>query len=203
MVTLSRVITSCGGTSSTSCRRRDAHNLVNRPEHKDDARALGLRQRAAQPEDHAAFVFAQNLDGIQKVENDNGDRSTSTGMDNRIEHEMSFPHSAGIVLLRCYCGRRGCVRRARRLHVQQQLIVARQRATSFPRQRARLPRHARFRPRPARVLPASAAPSRLPRSQPWRRRRGALSLPRAHGKPHQEHSDHAKRHADADGHRAG
>ena len=52
--------------------QRDAHHLVDRPENENDAGALGRSQNAAQPEDDAALVLAQNLDGVQQVENDDG-----------------------------------------------------------------------------------------------------------------------------------
>ena len=50
--------------------QRNAHDAVDGREDQDDARPFGLVQQAAQAEDHAALVLAQNLDGAQQVQND-------------------------------------------------------------------------------------------------------------------------------------
>src|ERR1041385_3540553 len=83
-------MTSCGGTSCTSVRRlrrtmrsigrktkmtppraeAEADDAIDWPEDEDDARTFGLRQQFAEPEDHAAFVFGEDLNGRQQVEHD-------------------------------------------------------------------------------------------------------------------------------------
>ena len=53
--------------------QRNAHHAVDRAEHQNDARALGLAQQAPEPEDDAALIFSQDLDGTQQVDDKDDD----------------------------------------------------------------------------------------------------------------------------------
>src|SRR5208283_4034378 len=55
--------------------QREAHYLVDGPENQDDTRPLGRPQDAAQTENHTALILLQDLDGVEKVENDNHDHN--------------------------------------------------------------------------------------------------------------------------------
>ena len=68
--TLSRVMTSCGGTSSTTVRRPDADHAIDGRKDEDEPGPLGLRQQLAEPEDHAALVLGQDLDRADQIEHD-------------------------------------------------------------------------------------------------------------------------------------
>ena len=58
---------------------------------------FGRSQNAAQPEDHAALVLAKNLDGVEQIENDDGDKNQRWNGQIRTL-TFRFPHSARIVL---------------------------------------------------------------------------------------------------------
>src|SRR6185437_507095 len=51
----------------------NAYHLIERTKNENDAWSLRRRERTAKPEDHCALVVAQNLDGVQQIQNDNGD----------------------------------------------------------------------------------------------------------------------------------
>src|SRR5262249_27636395 len=51
----------------------DANHAVDGGKNQNDARSLGVRQQAAQPEDHAALILAQDLDGINDVQQKDDD----------------------------------------------------------------------------------------------------------------------------------
>jgi hypothetical protein len=57
----------------------DADNLIEWPEDQNDARPLGHRQRMAQAEDYAALVFAENLDGIENIQDNDGKENQDRG----------------------------------------------------------------------------------------------------------------------------
>jgi hypothetical protein len=63
---LSRVITSLSRHVIDMGPQADTHNPVDRPE--DQARPLGLRQRPAEPENHAAVVLEEHTDTAQEVQ---------------------------------------------------------------------------------------------------------------------------------------
>ncbi len=50
--------------------QRNPHDAIERREYQDHAGPFGLRQSPPQAEDHAAFVFPQNLDGTEQVQTD-------------------------------------------------------------------------------------------------------------------------------------
>jgi len=62
---------------------RDADDLVEGTEDQYDTWTLGYGQGAAQPKDHATFVFTQDLDGIQKIKNNNGDEHQNRSCEHR------------------------------------------------------------------------------------------------------------------------
>src|SRR5579872_430303 len=47
----------------------DSHDPVHRSKNENDAWPLGVGQQAAQAKDHAAFIFAKNLDGTEEIQN--------------------------------------------------------------------------------------------------------------------------------------
>jgi hypothetical protein len=53
--------------------QRDANNSVHRGEDNDHARPFRFRKRPAQAKDDAAFVFPQDLDRAQDVNDDDDD----------------------------------------------------------------------------------------------------------------------------------
>ena len=53
--------------------QRNPHHAVDRGEDQNHARTLGCAQQAAKPEDDAALVFGQDLDGAQQVNDDDDD----------------------------------------------------------------------------------------------------------------------------------
>src|SRR5208337_4043724 len=53
--------------------QREAHHLVDGPENQDDARPLWRSQNAAQTENHSALILLQDLDGVEQVEDNDGD----------------------------------------------------------------------------------------------------------------------------------
>src|SRR4029453_12106273 len=48
----------------------DADHSIDGPENEDDARSLRRLEQFSQPENDSAFVFIQDLDGIQEPERD-------------------------------------------------------------------------------------------------------------------------------------
>ena len=52
----------------------DAHHLLEGAEDKDDAGAVRLGRDAAQGEDDPALVLAQNLDAVENIQDDDGDK---------------------------------------------------------------------------------------------------------------------------------
>src|SRR5262249_15679649 len=50
-----------------------ADDAVDGGEHQDHARSFGLREEPAQTQDHAAFIFSQDYDGIERVPGDDED----------------------------------------------------------------------------------------------------------------------------------
>ena len=71
--TLSREITSCGGTSSTTHAQVDAHHLLDERHEQNEARPLGAGI-AAEREHDAALVFAQDFDrGVEEHQHQNDD----------------------------------------------------------------------------------------------------------------------------------
>jgi len=68
--------------------QRHAHNAVDGRENQNESRSLGLRQNAAQAENHAALVFGQNLN--------RGDQHVTTN--NQIETPV-VSHYRGVGLL--------------------------------------------------------------------------------------------------------
>ena len=72
-MTLSRVITSCGGTSSTTVRRLTRTMRSMGQATMIEPGALGLRQHLAEAEDDAALVLVQDLDREQQPEDDGAD----------------------------------------------------------------------------------------------------------------------------------
>jgi hypothetical protein len=66
MVTLSRVITSWGGTSSTSWRSEMRTICWIGLKTKMMPGPYGVWRDAAQGEDHAALVLAENLDAVEQ-----------------------------------------------------------------------------------------------------------------------------------------
>ncbi len=58
-----------------------AHHAVQRGEDQDNARAFRIFQEAAQAEDHAALVLAQDLDGIDDVQADDDDSNKKGNSD--------------------------------------------------------------------------------------------------------------------------
>jgi hypothetical protein len=58
---------------------RDADHLIEGTEDEDDSRPLGHGQSAAQTEDDTALIFAQDLDGVEQIENDNSDDDENRG----------------------------------------------------------------------------------------------------------------------------
>ena len=76
-VTLSRVMMSCGGTSSASWRRRDSDHAVNGSKYQNHARALCLAEQPAKTKNDAALVLRQDLDGTQNIDNNNDDDNSN------------------------------------------------------------------------------------------------------------------------------
>src|SRR5262249_24586779 len=84
--------------------KRDAHHAVDGGEDQDYTRTFGLRQQAAEAEDHAALVFSEDLDGTQQVQRDNDDDDRGESGGQTLEHSI----------LHCCCGGfyrtpRGCL----------------------------------------------------------------------------------------------
>ena len=80
-VTLSRVMMSCGGTSSASCRNETRTMRSMRRKNQNHARPFRRSQQPPQAKDHAAFILGQYLDRAEEVEdndddNDAGERQT-------------------------------------------------------------------------------------------------------------------------------
>src|SRR5947209_16818980 len=62
----------------------DADDPVDGAKHQDHAGTFGVLEQAAQAEDHAAFVLAQDLNGTEDVENEDYDND-----ENKIFHNAS------------------------------------------------------------------------------------------------------------------
>jgi hypothetical protein len=74
--------------------QRNAHDAVDGREDQDDARSFGLIQQAAQAEDDAALVLAQNLDGGDQVQHHDDD--DDRGEAGEVDH-VEAPFSGGTV----------------------------------------------------------------------------------------------------------
>jgi hypothetical protein len=91
---------------------RDAHDSVDRSEHQDDAWSFGMRQHAAQAEDHAALIFSQDLDGRQQVDYDNHQRN----YDSQIGHGNLGKAISLYTALRLHARRRSLIKESPHAH---------------------------------------------------------------------------------------
>ena len=72
-VTLSRVMMSCERDFHGFLAEGDADDLVDGAEDEDDAGAGGVVADAAEAEDDGALVLLEDLDGVEEVEEDDGE----------------------------------------------------------------------------------------------------------------------------------
>ena len=56
--------------------QRNAHHAVDRAEDQNYARALGVPLQAPEPEDDAALIFSEDLDGTQQVNDEDDDANS-------------------------------------------------------------------------------------------------------------------------------
>ena len=79
--------------------QRHAHDAVNRREYQSHARPFRRGQQPSQAKDHAALIFGQNLDGTEKVNDDNDDDDRAKSKTKRF-HRRLHPRSAKTLLPR-------------------------------------------------------------------------------------------------------
>ena len=166
MVTLSRVITSCGGTSSTSCRRlmRTIWSIGRKTRMMPGPLGAPSTRpsRKITPRSYSRRILIE----FRQVENDDGNNNQQRNgqITNRHRKFLSLLSRDCTPLAERSCGRidsRLCSAR-RALNLQQQLVVPHHAQRRSLGHRARSPLPARSRPPPARGLAAPALPSRSP-----------------------------------------
>src|SRR4051812_28578462 len=58
---------------------RDAHDAIDRSENQDEPRSLGFGKDPTEAEDHATLVLRQDLNGIEDVNDEDGDWNKKYG----------------------------------------------------------------------------------------------------------------------------
>jgi hypothetical protein len=78
--------------------QRNSDQLIEGPEDEKEAGAFGFGEGAAEAEDYGALILAENLDGIQEVENQNDGNNQK--WKTYEAHRLASPAHVGLYSLR-------------------------------------------------------------------------------------------------------